>query len=139
MTAAPTRQQLLTLYRQHLSASRSFTAYNFREYFLRRTRDQFRAHLFPESSEEAKNMQSSAAALSNVATSKQDISSPVQPVSKDSIAEFYSKARDELKVLQRAAIVNMMYSSDRLVVEDAQQRDWIVRAGPEGAGADKQE
>ncbi|WFD44406.1 hypothetical protein MPSI1_003074 [Malassezia psittaci] len=139
MTVAPSRQQLLTLYRQHLSAARSFTAYNFREYFLRRTRDQFRAHLFPETSEQAKNMQSSAAALSNVATSKQDISSSVQPVSKDSLAEFYSKARDELKVLQRAAIVNMMYSSDRLVVEDAQQRDWIVRAGPEGAGADKQE
>ncbi|WFD48420.1 hypothetical protein GLX27_003090 [Malassezia furfur] len=139
MTAAPTRQQLLALYRQHLSAARSFTAYNFREYFVRRTRDRFRAHLFPESSDQAKSVHASASALANVATSNSGGVRPMEPLSGERLAEFYRTAREELKVLQRAAIVNMMYSSDRLVVEDEQQKDWIIRAGAEGAGAGEDE
>ncbi|KAI3624313.1 hypothetical protein CBS14141_002741 [Malassezia furfur] len=111
MTAAPTRQQLLALYRQHLSAARSF----------------------------AKSVHASASALANVATSNSGGVRPMEPLSGERLAEFYRTAREELKVLQRAAIVNMMYSSDRLVVEDEQQKDWIIRAGAEGAGAGEDE
>ena len=50
---APTREQILMLYRAHLATARSFASYNFREYFVRRTRDQFRAFLYPETSDEA--------------------------------------------------------------------------------------
>lgn len=115
------------------------TAYNFREYFVRRTRDRFRAHLFPESSDQAKSVHASASALANVATSNSGGVRPMEPLSGERLAEFYRTAREELKVLQRAAIVNMMYSSDRLVVEDEQQKDWIIRAGAEGAGAGEDE
>ncbi|TFK75658.1 hypothetical protein BDN72DRAFT_734561, partial [Pluteus cervinus] len=41
--AAPTRQTLLHLYSAMLRTSRSFSSYNFREYFLHRTKDTFRA------------------------------------------------------------------------------------------------
>ncbi|KAF2674053.1 hypothetical protein BT63DRAFT_449042 [Microthyrium microscopicum] len=37
-------QEVLSLYRQLLRTSGQFAAYNFREYFRRRTRDAFREH-----------------------------------------------------------------------------------------------
>ncbi|CED82825.1 Uncharacterized conserved protein BCN92 [Phaffia rhodozyma] len=43
MSAAPTQAQLQTLYRSSLQASRQFASYNFRSYFVRRTKDQFKA------------------------------------------------------------------------------------------------
>ncbi|KAG8773687.1 hypothetical protein FRC12_002380 [Ceratobasidium sp. 428] len=39
--SAPTRSQILSLYGQLIRTSRSFSSYNFRNYFLRRTRTQF--------------------------------------------------------------------------------------------------
>jgi len=42
--ASPTRMQVLSLYKNHLRASNSFYSYNFREYFLRNTRQRFRTH-----------------------------------------------------------------------------------------------
>lgn len=81
-------------------------------------------------------MHASASKLSNVATKNSGEVQALEPLSEERLVAFYEKMRDELKVLQRAAITNMMYSSDRLVVEDEQQKDWIIRAGPEGAGND---
>ncbi|KAK7203565.1 complex 1 protein [Myxozyma melibiosi] len=43
-TATSTRAVAFSLYRSLLRTSRQFTAYNFREYALRRTRDGFRDH-----------------------------------------------------------------------------------------------
>ncbi|EJD51870.1 hypothetical protein AURDEDRAFT_55999 [Auricularia subglabra TFB-10046 SS5] len=40
--APPTRTSILHLYGSMLRASRSFTSYNFRQYFIRRTRSTFR-------------------------------------------------------------------------------------------------
>ncbi len=37
-------KEAVQLYRSLLRSSRKFTQYNFREYFLRRTREDFRAH-----------------------------------------------------------------------------------------------
>lgn len=110
------------------------TNYNFREYFLRRTRDQFRAQLFPDSSEEAKSLQSSATTLANTATGKTATLPSMEPLSAEGLAKFYVEARQELRVLQRAAVTSMMYSSDRLVVEDEQKKEWIIRAPAEGQG-----
>ncbi|KDQ07554.1 hypothetical protein BOTBODRAFT_166958 [Botryobasidium botryosum FD-172 SS1] len=42
--ASPTRAQVLSLYGNLLRASNSFYSYNFREYFVRNTRQRFRAH-----------------------------------------------------------------------------------------------
>ncbi|KAI6002100.1 hypothetical protein EDD15DRAFT_1579784 [Pisolithus albus] len=42
MVNAPSRQQILRLYGSTLRAARSFSSYNFRNYFVRRTRENFR-------------------------------------------------------------------------------------------------
>ncbi|KIK07145.1 hypothetical protein K443DRAFT_119788 [Laccaria amethystina LaAM-08-1] len=38
----PSRQAILSLYHNMLRTSQSFSSYNFREYFIRRTKDTFR-------------------------------------------------------------------------------------------------
>ncbi|CAE6410411.1 unnamed protein product [Rhizoctonia solani] len=43
--SAPSRAQILSLYGAMIRTSRSFSSYNFRNYFLRRTRTQFHEHL----------------------------------------------------------------------------------------------
>ncbi|KAI6014423.1 hypothetical protein PISMIDRAFT_89311 [Pisolithus microcarpus 441] len=42
MVNSPSRQQILRLYGSTLRAARSFSSYNFRNYFVRRTRENFR-------------------------------------------------------------------------------------------------
>ncbi|KAI6041494.1 hypothetical protein EDC04DRAFT_2565603 [Pisolithus marmoratus] len=42
MVNPPSRQQILRLYGSTLRAARSFSSYNFRSYFVRRTRENFR-------------------------------------------------------------------------------------------------
>ncbi|KAL4075698.1 hypothetical protein J3A83DRAFT_4088776 [Scleroderma citrinum] len=42
MSSPPTRRALLSLYASTLRAARSFGSYNFRNYFVQRTRDNFR-------------------------------------------------------------------------------------------------
>jgi len=42
MATPPSRRAILDLYSSTLRVSRSFSTYNFREYFLRRTKDTFR-------------------------------------------------------------------------------------------------
>jgi hypothetical protein len=41
----PSRSQIISLYSALIRTSRSFSSYNFRNYFLRRTRTQFREHV----------------------------------------------------------------------------------------------
>ncbi|KAF9045606.1 hypothetical protein BJ165DRAFT_1415534 [Panaeolus papilionaceus] len=41
--ATPSRQAILSLYHNMLRSSQSFSSYNFREYFVRRTKDTFRS------------------------------------------------------------------------------------------------
>ncbi|KAI6126837.1 hypothetical protein F5141DRAFT_1186166 [Pisolithus sp. B1] len=43
MVNSPSRQQILRLYGSTLRAARSFSSYNFRNYFVRRTRENFRS------------------------------------------------------------------------------------------------
>lgn len=107
-------------------------SYNFRQYFERRTRDSFRAHLYPGTSEASQSVSESAEKLSKVPTSTSDATSVASP----SLSEFYEDKAAELKVLQRAAVVNQMYAGDRLVVEDPSMRDWIVRSSDQ-IGTDK--
>lgn len=42
MAAPPTKQALLNLYSSTLRTSRSFSSYNFRQYFVNRTKSTFR-------------------------------------------------------------------------------------------------
>ena len=139
--ATPTREQILSLYRAHLATARSFVciihcnadvqaSYNFREYFVRRARDQYRAYLYPQMSVAAQNVNASASKLSNVPTANTAIK-PVEPMSAEKLAKFYEEACDELKVLQRAVMTNKMYAGERLVVEDEGRKEWIVRSSEE--------
>jgi len=43
MATTPSRQQILRLYGSTLRAAKSFSSYNFRNYFVRRTRENFRS------------------------------------------------------------------------------------------------
>ena len=49
MATAPTRRAILDLYTTTLRTSRSFSSYNFREYFMQRTKERFRALQVPMS------------------------------------------------------------------------------------------
>ncbi|EDO16138.1 hypothetical protein Kpol_1070p21 [Vanderwaltozyma polyspora DSM 70294] len=44
MSAAPSRGQVLNLYKQFIKNANQFNNYNFKEYFLRRSRESFRAN-----------------------------------------------------------------------------------------------
>ncbi|KAF9485677.1 hypothetical protein BDN70DRAFT_870986 [Pholiota conissans] len=71
VAAAPMRQAVLSLYHSMLRTSNSFSSYNFREYFVQRTKDSFRAmqaeqdqqrlsHLYAEALREHNVLQRSA-------------------------------------------------------------------------------
>ena len=80
-------------------------------------------------------MSESTSALSRVPSATPAAVQPAstEPMSAERIAAFYATAKEELKVLQRAAVTNMMYSSDRLVVErDPSQ--WILQGPEESQG-----
>lgn len=100
---------------------------------MRRTRDQFRAHLFPGDSSEARQIQRSAEALSHPPSAPSTTVSAVEPMSEDRLAAFYKDMQRELKVLQRAAVTSMMYTGDRLVVE-ADPKNWTLRTHAEAEG-----
>ncbi|KAE8232265.1 hypothetical protein CF326_g2706 [Tilletia indica] len=153
-TTAPTRQQILRLYRRYLSTSQSFSSYNFRTYFLRRSRDMFRSALLPASQATTSSPFSKAADItapvvpsalvkasqpagaspfsssSSIAASVQHEEAPGTP--EERLAIFYERASKELDVLRRAAIVNRIYQGERLVVEEPRL---IVGGGGSGAEA----
>ncbi|KAH7106815.1 hypothetical protein BKA62DRAFT_611657 [Auriculariales sp. MPI-PUGE-AT-0066] len=94
--STPSRASILHLYGATLRASRSFTSYNFRQYFIRRTRASFRS------------MRSDARYALLLSQDEKD---------SESVKTFYETARQELDVLRRSAIVNSIYGGRRLVVE----------------------
>jgi len=68
-----------------LRQSNRFAAYNFREYFKRRTRDTFREHRGERDEAKAKAL--------------------------------LAKAKKDLEVLRRQAVISQFYQSEKLVVE----------------------
>lgn len=117
------------------------SSYNFRTYFLRRSRDLFRSNLLPESEAGYSSPFSKASgrttrvspatltsAAPNVLSSSLSASGAMPD---DRLAAFYQAAKKDLDVLRRAALTNRMYEGERLVVEKPQL---IVGGG--GAGAE---
>jgi len=84
-----TRANIVSLYQQHVRAAQSFASYNFKEYFLRRSRHKFRSEL--------------------VAVVAKDDESALR--------QWWSAAQMELMQLKRAAVVNQLYTAPKLVVE----------------------
>lgn len=58
----PAKEQILQLYRQFLRASIKFNNYNFRSYFIRRSRDSFKEYISVTEPEEIHNLLSKARA-----------------------------------------------------------------------------
>lgn len=98
---APSRAAILALYANSLRVSRSFSSYNFREYFLRRTKDSFRAI--------------------QVCVCPSVRRCPPMPAQAETdaarVGAMYGDAVRELGVLRRSAIVNQLYGGWKLAVE----------------------
>ncbi|KAF7366522.1 hypothetical protein MSAN_00909500 [Mycena sanguinolenta] len=62
MVTPPSRRSILSLYSSMLRTSRSFSSYNFRNYFLRRTKDTFRTLQNERDGEKIRSMYSDAVA-----------------------------------------------------------------------------
>ncbi|KAL6940590.1 hypothetical protein ACO0QE_004498 [Hanseniaspora vineae] len=87
-----TGKQFINLYRDYLRTAGSFTNYNFKNYFLRKAKRDFRNY--------------KQKALSNSA----DDAGFNQ-------LDTFSKLRTELAVLKRQSVVSQLYTFDKLVVE----------------------
>ncbi|CAD6885537.1 unnamed protein product [Tilletia controversa] len=154
-TAAPTRQQILRLYRRYLSTSQSFASYNFRTYFLRRSRDMFRSALLPASEATTASPFSKAASVTAPVVPASLVHAPISTPAgaspfgtslaaslqhkesssgtpEERLAAFYERASAELDALRRAAVVNRLYQGERLVVEEPRL---IIGGGGSGAEA----
>ncbi|GAA5938396.1 Isd11p [Sporobolomyces koalae] len=135
-----TRTHLLALYKEQLRVANSFASYNFKQYFVRRTRDKFRLEL--PALLDANYSPASASTSSSPSTS----ASTPTPSAGESAREvegaqsneqrlraWYSESLSELAVMARSAIVNGMYEAPKLVVEG---RGKVMSVGGGGAGAE---
>jgi hypothetical protein len=103
----PSRKTLLHLYAATLRASRGFSSYNFRNYFLARTKDTFRGIQVRDHSSRA----SGPHPYDVSDRTSQNESDPAK------LSSFYQTAVEDLAVLKRSAIVNSVYGGRKLVVE----------------------
>ncbi|KAF7978781.1 hypothetical protein HWV62_44830 [Athelia sp. TMB] len=108
MAAAPTREALTSLYTNMLRTSQSFSSYNFRHYFVRKTKDTFKAM---------------EVRMSIPSKQPRLISNPATQAEKDTskLSTMYNDAVREHTVLKRSAIVNQLYGGWRLAVENEGQ------------------
>lgn len=103
--ATPTRQAILNLYHTSLRTSQSFSSYNFREYFVRRTKDSFRTIQVRWS------LDSGPCLRLAVLTIKQKETDP------ERLRVLYAEAVKEQTILQRSALVNQLYGGWKVAVE----------------------
>ena len=119
MAAPPTRDAILHLYASTLRASRAFSSYNFRNYFLRRTQEQFRQIKVSGQLLTFPIMLVQCRALTSLLQNEND---PAK------LSMFFNKHVEELAVLKRSAIVNQLYGGWRLVVEKDKPEHVLERA-----------
>jgi hypothetical protein len=101
MSNTPSAKAILQLYTQTLRTARSFSSYNFREYFIRRAKGSFKEiQVCPFSFYVARQL--------NPSQGEKD---PAR------VAVLYSEAAKELTSLRRSAIVNQLYGGWTLAVE----------------------
>ncbi|PWN45381.1 hypothetical protein IE81DRAFT_320129 [Ceraceosorus guamensis] len=135
MSGAPTRSNLLRLYRDYMRTAQSFSSYNFRTYFQRRSRDMFRSALLPEHVATSSPYSQSGNVTEPVSPSTLTSTPPTglsSPATQDEMLKaWYDSARKDLAVLRRSALTNQMYAGEKLVVE---QPRLVVGGG--GAGGE---
>lgn len=147
-----TRAHILALYKEQLRVAHSYSAYNFRHYFIRRARHQFRVEL-PALVEAAASAASTSAPSSSIdsptSAAKEEENSIYAPItstptssstsvstltsSEQVLRTWYDEALKELGVLARGSIVNRLYEAPKLVVEG---RGRVMIVGGGGAGAE---
>lgn len=147
-----TRTHLLALYKEQLRVAHSFPSYNFKEYFIRRTRNKFRTEL-PHLLDSAYAPAAISSSSSNPSSSTP--SAPAESAESDSIyaptggaavtaaeaattpearlREWYGETLSELAVMARAAVVNRLYEAPKLVIEG---KGRVMVTGGGGAGAE---
>ncbi|BGO90306.1 hypothetical protein NBRC10512_004123 [Rhodotorula toruloides] len=136
-----TRTHLLALYKEELRVAHSFASYNFKQYFLRRTRNKFRTELpalldASYASVSAPSSSSSSPAAPEASPSSTPASSSAEEAgrtSEERLRDWYTESLGELAVMARAAIVNKMYEAPKLVVEG---RGKVMVVGGGGAGVE---
>ncbi|GAA5898539.1 Isd11p [Sporobolomyces salmoneus] len=134
-----TRTHLVALYKEQLRTANSFASYNFKQYFLRRTRDKFRLEL-PSLLDQSLSSSSSSSSGSEVSSSSSS-STPTTEANgtsagngnEERLRAWYEESLGELAVMARSAIVNGMYEAPKLVVEG---RGKVMAVGGGGAGAE---
>lgn len=141
-TTSITRTHLLALYKEQLRIAHSFPSYNFKQYFLRRTRNKFRTELPALLDSAYAAPSSSSLPSSSSSSSSTPVPSPTAALGstehpartqEDRLREWYAESLSELAVIARSAIVNSMYEAPKLVVEG---RGRIMATGGGGAGAE---
>ncbi|GAA5961052.1 hypothetical protein JCM3765_006515 [Sporobolomyces pararoseus] len=129
-----TRTHLLALYKEQLRTANSFASYNFKQYFLRRTRDKFRNELPALLDSNYASTSSTSTASSSPSSSTPTTSSSGDAKSNEErLRAWYQDSVSELSVMARSAIVNGMYEAPKLVVEG---RGKVMAVGGGGAGAE---
>ncbi|BGP38619.1 hypothetical protein JCM10450v2_002568 [Rhodotorula kratochvilovae] len=137
-STAISRTHLLALYKEQLRVAHSFGTYNFREYFLRRTRTKFRSEL-PALLDAAYAPSTSSSSAPQASTSRapaaevQDVAAEAARTPEDRLRAWYTESLGELAVMARAAIVNGMYEAPKLVIEG---RGRVMAVGGGGAGVE---
>lgn len=103
----PTHTTVRALHETTRAAAATFTSYNFRSYFLRRTDEIFAPALA------ALGDTPPAAALEAAKRAGRS----AKDMTPESLEAFVKERERELEVMKRAAVVNAMYGGEKLVVE----------------------
>ncbi|SGZ18899.1 BQ5605_C020g09210 [Microbotryum silenes-dioicae] len=124
-----TRTHLLALYKEQLRVASSFGSYNFRQYFLRRTRDKFRSELpslldaaynpsaIASGSSAASSSSSTSAASTSASTnSSAKATNPVEATSEDN--SIYAPTRTEASAASS--------SSSTTTTPETRLREWYA-------------
>jgi hypothetical protein len=114
----PSRQAVLSLYHNMLRTSQSFSSYNFREYYVRRTKETFRKmqvrSFFITLCTNLLKLFLLFVSLSPEHWTNQNESDP------ERLRSMYSEVVKESAVLRRSAVVNQLYGGWKLAVEAKQ-------------------
>ncbi|BGP14585.1 hypothetical protein JCM10213_001933 [Rhodosporidiobolus nylandii] len=136
------RTHLLALYKEQLRVAHSFASYNFKQYFLRRTRTKFRtelpalldsAYAAPSAPSSTSSSASTAASTSRAPSADVQSIEPSGRTPEERLRDWYTESLSELAVMARAAIVNGMYEAPKLVVEG---RGKVMAVGGGGAAGE---
>jgi hypothetical protein len=127
-----TNQHLVAIYREQLRIANSFSSYNFKAYFVRKTKAKFRTELpsllLSSSSTLASSHLAAPAGATSEAPEANSIYAPIggEPLGvaveegttpEARLRNWYAEALSELAVMARASVVNRLYEAPKLVVE----------------------